>query len=105
MQYRTRLAMYVSRNIEARSSNHCSSRKAILVVCVCVCVCVCVRAKPLLSSMQRACAILSSVACPPLQYFATSHAQLDSRKVTDHKMYFFTFSRTFARNTSHSKKN
>jgi len=38
--------------------------------------------------MQCACAILSSVACPALQYFSTlSHRRYDTRKnVTEHKM-------------------
>ena len=35
--------MYVQRNIEVRSRNHCCSGKEISVThCVCVCVCVCV---------------------------------------------------------------
>ena len=39
----TGLAMYVWRNTEARSSNHCCSGKAMSITyCVCVCVCVCV---------------------------------------------------------------
>jgi hypothetical protein len=41
----TRQAMYVERNIVARSRNHCRSGKAISTKhyeCVCVCVCVCV---------------------------------------------------------------
>jgi hypothetical protein len=42
--------MYVQRNTEARSPNHCCRRKNIkyyifLCVCVCVCVCVCERAR------------------------------------------------------------
>ena len=44
--------------------------------------------------MQRACAILSSVACPVLQYFSTlSHARQDfRRKVTEHKIRVSIFS-------------
>ena len=41
--------------------------------------------------MQCSCAILSSVACPPLQYFSTfSHKRYDFRKkkVIDHKRCF-----------------
>jgi hypothetical protein len=42
---------------------------------------------PLVSSMQCACAILSSAAFHSLQYFSNSHKQHDFRKhVTGHKM-------------------
>ena len=57
--------------------------------------------------MQCAWAILSSVACPALQYSSTlSHKRYDFRnKVTEHKMYVLIFSATFVWNTYHSKKN
>ena len=47
-----------------------------------------------LSSMQCACAILSSVACPALKYFPIlSHKRRDFReKVIEHKMCVFIFS-------------
>ena len=50
--------------------------------------------------MERACAILSSVACPGLQYFSTlSHKRLDSRgkkkKVIEHKTCVFIISTMF----------
>jgi hypothetical protein len=49
----------------------------LLWVCVCVCVCV----LPLLSDMQCACATLSSMACPTLQYFSTlSYKRQDLKK-------------------------
>jgi len=52
----------------------------LLILSVCVCVwCVCVYT--LLPSMQYACAILPSVACPAVQYFPTlSHKRHDLRK-------------------------
>jgi hypothetical protein len=57
--------------------------RRILSVCV----------SPSLSSMQRACAILSYVACPALQYFSTlSHKWHDFRGGgggTDHRNLFF----------------
>jgi len=41
IQQRTRQAMYVQRDIKARSCNHCCSGKALNnTYCVCVCVCV-----------------------------------------------------------------
>ena len=58
--------------------------------------------------MQRACAILSSVACLPLQYFSTlSHERHDFRggEVTEHKMCVLISFTTFVWNISHSKKN
>ena len=90
----TRQATYVQRNIVARSSNHCSSRKAISITyfeSVCL--------QPWVSSVKCACAILSSVASPALQYSTTlSHKQHDFRKkkkVTEHKMCGLVFSTTF----------
>jgi hypothetical protein len=82
--------------------NHCCSGKAISITyrkCVCVC--------RLLSSMQCACAILSPVACPALQYFSTlSHKRHDFRKkVTEQKMCVLISSTNFVWSISHSKKN
>ena len=55
--------------------------------------------------MQCAWAILSSLACPALQYFSTlSHKRHDFRKkVTERKMCVLIFSTTFVRHISHSK--
>jgi hypothetical protein len=49
-----------------------------------------VRLQPEVSSMQCACAILSSVACPAVQYFSTlSHKLHDFRtKFIEHKTRF-----------------
>jgi len=50
--------------------------------------------------MQCACAILSSVACPALQYFYTLHHKLHDfrkkeKKVIEHKMFILVFTTTF----------
>jgi hypothetical protein len=71
--------------------NRCCSGKAISITyseCV------------FLSSMECACAILSYLACPALQYFSTlSQKQHDFRKkVTKNKMCVFTFSTSFVPN-------
>jgi hypothetical protein len=57
--------------------------------------------------MQRACSILSSVACQALHYIsALSHKWRDSRKsVIEHNMCILIFSTTTVWNISHSKKN
>ena len=59
--------------------------------------------------MQCACVILSSAACPALQYF--SHYLLigtifekKKKKFSEHKMCFLIFSTPFVWNISHSKK-
>jgi hypothetical protein len=68
--------MYVQRNTEACSCNHFCSGKAIYItyseyVFVALCI----------QHAMRECAILSSVACPYLQYFSTlSHKRHDFRK-------------------------
>jgi hypothetical protein len=44
--------------------------------------------------MQRACAVLSPVACPALQYFSTlSHngTIFGEEKVIEHKLYVYSF--------------
>jgi hypothetical protein len=93
--------LYVWRNNEARSSNHCCSGKAISTTyreCVFVAFGI---------SMQCACAILPSVTSPALTYFSTLfHKRLDFRKkVTEHKMCVLIFSINSVWNISHSKKN
>jgi hypothetical protein len=75
-----------------RSGNHCCSRKAMSITQP-----KCVYLWRKVSSMQCACAILPSVACPDLQYFSTlSHKRYDFRKKnTEHNMYVLIFSTTF----------
>ena len=62
---------------------------------VCVCVLVCVA---LVSSMQCACAILSSVVCPALHFFYTVSQKgtiSEIRKFIEHKMCVLNFSTIF----------
>jgi hypothetical protein len=78
------------------------SKKAIIlyIVSVCVCVCVCVGI-----GMQCARAILSSVACPALQYSISTLSPTRHdfrRKVTEDQMRVLCFSTTFVYNISHS---
>jgi hypothetical protein len=64
--------------------------------------------QPYVPSMQCACAILSTVTWPGLQYFSTlSQKRHDFRnkKVTEHEMRVLIFSTTFVWNISHSKDN
>ena len=67
-------ANYVQENIESFSRNHCCSRKAVSIVyCECVFVALVIQHA---KRMRRI--ILSSVACPALQYFPTlSHKWQD----------------------------
>jgi hypothetical protein len=56
--------------------------------------------------MQCACAILSSVVCPALQYFSTlSHKRHDLKKYSAFKMCILILSVTFVGNIFHFKKN
>jgi hypothetical protein len=60
IRFLTRQAMYVSRNTEARSRNHCYSGKAISITYLCVCVCVCVRVR----ARAYGCACVGGCGCP-----------------------------------------
>jgi hypothetical protein len=85
--------MYVQRNAEARSCNHCFSGKAISITyseCVCVFV-----------DLQCACAIFSSVPCPARLYFSKLfHKRKDFRKKLLNIIYLFLFSLQILSGTS-----
>ena len=94
--------LYVWRNMETRSRNHCCRGKAISITnsgCVAV-------ALVIQHAMRMRRIILSSIACLAVPYPSTlSHKQHDFRKsVTEHNM-FFIFSAIFVWKISHSKKN
>ena len=57
--------------------------------------------------MQRACARLSSVACPALQYLFTlfHKCHVFRKKIVKHKLCALIFSPSFAWKISHSRKN
>jgi hypothetical protein len=70
-------------------------------------VCVCVLAFPVRHAKRIRHAILSSVACPVVQYFSTLPRKSRGirEKVTEYKMRVAIFSTTVARNTSHLGRN
>jgi hypothetical protein len=93
-------AMYVYRNIEASSCNHCCSVEVIsFIYSACLFV-------AWLSSMEYACAILSHVSRPALQV-----SSILSRKRHSYKKSYwilnicFLFFTTFVRNVTHSNMN
>jgi hypothetical protein len=68
--------MYVLRNFEARSRNHCCRGKTISITyseCVSV-------ALVIQHAKRMRHIVLSSVACPAVPYFSTSHKEHDFRK-------------------------
>ena len=78
--------MYVQRNIEARTCNHCCSGQGISIT---------YSERMFIAfgiQLQCACVILSSVACLDLQYFSTlSYKQRDFRKqFIEYKMCVFS---------------
>ena len=103
--YKPRQAMYVYRNIEAHSRNHCCCGKAISITYWCVCACLCVRAyigypgawvcvcayvhiALLIKHTTRMRHIVTSFVAPryPLDFSTLSHKQCDFRKkVTEFK--------------------
>jgi hypothetical protein len=92
--------MYVWRNIETSSSNHCWSAKAINIT-YSECVLAALRSQHA-TGMRRT--ILSSVACSALQCLSTlSHKRQDFRKVIQHNILIL--STNSACNISHCTKN
>jgi hypothetical protein len=67
----TRQAMYVERNTETRSRNHCCSGKAISVICLCACVCV--SSRVLASPGAWACACACVHVALLIQYATRMH--------------------------------
>ena len=78
--------MYVYCNINARSYSYCCNGTGVLLILnVCL--------QLLVSSTQWTCVILSSLACPALQYFTTlSHKRHDFRKESYRTQNVFWFS-------------
>jgi hypothetical protein len=71
------------RNINEVSCDHCCRGKAMSITYYSECVSVAL----VIHSMKRACAILSSVACPAVSYFSTlSHKRQDFRGEKSHRI-------------------
>jgi hypothetical protein len=111
--------MYMYRNNEARSRNHCCCGKewvAHISVCVCVCVCVCVRGWVVLGARARACGLTYPV-CHAQAPYCRRPLWLHHifgrylingtifGKVTEHKMCALIFSTIIIWKVSHSTKN
>ena len=81
-------AMYVQRNIEARSCNHCCSGKAnkycIFCMCVCVCVCVCSLNCPACNAHAPYCHLRSVRLYNIFPHYLTN-GTIFEKKVIEHK--------------------
>jgi hypothetical protein len=86
--------MYVSRNTEARSRNHCCSRKAkSITYSECVFLALVIR-----HAKRMRLAVLSSVASMSVLYFTTSHKHYDFREKNYWNIkYILIFSNIFVR--------
>ena len=122
---KTRQAVYVERNIEARLRNHCCCGKAISItygsVCACLRVHMCMWVPGRVDVCMRihACSltnpnatrvrhIVTSFVAPrsPPNFSTLSHKRCYFRKkVILHNMCILSFSITFVHNISHSEKN
>jgi hypothetical protein len=94
--------MYVKRNTETRSRNHCCSEKSVSITRF-----ECVSADLVIRHAKRMRRItMSDVASPPLSHYSTlSHKrQAFRRKVIEYKMCVFRFSLQLLSETFHSKK-
>jgi len=69
--------MYVSRNIEALSCNHCCCGKAMSITLLeCVCVCLAIGIQHVMRMR-----LIFILVCPVIQYFSTfSHKRQDCRR-------------------------
>jgi hypothetical protein len=89
--------MYVQRNIQALSRNHCCSGKAIRITyseCVCV-------ALVFQHAKRMRCILLLTVVCMAVLHFPLyliKDAILEKKKLTEHKICVFIFSTNFIRN-------
>ena len=98
--------MYVYRNTEARSRNHCCSGKAGIISYWPVCACLCVRACRYPSAWARACAYVHTALLiqhakrmrhirPSVSTTCFDIISNAAKEVTEHKMCVFIISITF----------
>ena len=101
----TKTYSVLQHNIEAHSCNHCYNEKSNRITyCECVFVHLGIRHAVRVSPI-----LLSSVACPALQYLSTlcheRYGLPKKKNFIEHKMCVLIFCTVFARNISRSEKN